>query len=125
MNRFNEMTSLLDQKKLFKFICGAGNEESEEVKKLTFIYTLAGAKCFDVSANLDVVKHAVLGIQEAIVYASKLGRTISTRPFINVSIGMKGDPHVRKAVITDKCVRCGACRIECSREAITEDFEVV
>ena len=46
-------------------ICGAGNEDKEQVKKLAFIYTLAGAKISDISANVDVVKHAVQGIDLA------------------------------------------------------------
>jgi Fe-S-cluster-containing dehydrogenase component len=125
MNRFELMTHLLSEKKLFKLVCGAGNEDAEEVKRLVFVYTLAGAKCFDVSANVDVVKNAVFGIDEAFSYADKINRKIVIRPFINVSIGMKGDPHVRKAVITDKCVKCGICIKECPTGAITKDMTVI
>ena len=32
---------------LFKFICGAGNEDAAEVYKLCFVYTLAGANAID------------------------------------------------------------------------------
>ncbi len=125
MNRFDVMTGLLARRKFFKLVCGAGNEDAEEVKKLAFIYTLAGAKGMDVSANADVVRKAASGIDEAIAYAPKLSRKIAIRPFINVSIGMPGDPHVRKAMITEKCVKCGACVGQCRTGAITAEFKVV
>ena len=55
MTRFEQMNYLLDNTKYFKLVCGAGNEDAEEVKRLTVLYTLAGAKGMDVSANTDVV----------------------------------------------------------------------
>ena len=124
MTRFETAQELLNKKKFFKLVCGAGNEDAEEVRKLVFVYTLAGAKCMDVSANTDVVSNAAMGIDEAFSYAKKINRRISIRPFINVSIGMRGDPHVRKALITDKCVRCGVCIEECPTDAIGEDFKI-
>ena len=48
-----------------KVICGAGNEDKEEVKRISFIYTLAGATLLDVSANPDVVRASVKGINLA------------------------------------------------------------
>ena len=60
--RFDEMASLLERGKYFKLVCGAGNEDAEEVKRLTVLYTLAGAKGMDVSANVDVVKACMEGI---------------------------------------------------------------
>ena len=125
MTRFETMKSLLEQKKLFKLVCGAGNEDAEQVRRLAFVYTLAGAKCFDVSANNDVVKKAVIGIKEATDYAAKLGKKIKIRPFINVSIGMRGDPHVRKATITENCVKCSKCVEVCPTDAITENLHVL
>jgi len=123
MTRFELMKDLLEKRKLFKLVCGAGNEDAEEVRRLVFVYALAGAKCFDVSANVNVVQHAVLGLQEAATYASHIHRRIDLRPFINVSIGMRGDPHVRKAIIiTEKCIRCGVCLPECSTGAIKSDI---
>jgi len=124
MTRFEIAKDLLERKKFFKLVCGAGNEDAQEVKKLVFVYCLAGTKCFDVSANIEVVKHAALGIKEATEYAKKINREIVTRPFINVSIGMRGDPHVRKAKITEKCTQCGACIDECPTNAIMKDFRV-
>ena len=125
MTRFEQMKKLLDTKKYFKLVCGAGNEDAGQVEKLAFIYTLAGAKGFDVSANVDVVKKAVEGIAKAAEYAPQLGRKISIRPFITVSIGMKGDPHVRKAVMNDNCVKCGACLPACPVDAITEALTII
>ena len=112
-------------RKLFKLVCGAGNEDAQEVRKLVFVYTLAGAKCFDVSANVKVVECAVLGIKEAADYAKKLNRKITTRPFINVSIGMRGDPHVRKAKILENCTRCKKCIFKCPTGAITDNLEII
>ena len=125
MTRLEAAAYLLNNKKFFKLVCGAGNEDAEEVRKLVFVYALAGAKCFDVSANTEVVKSADRAIDEAILCAEKFGRKIKLRPFINVSIGMKGDPHVRKAKITAKCVKCRACIKECPMAAITQSMEIL
>ena len=61
-SRFEQMAALLSESKYFKLVCGAGNEDKEEVKRLTVLYTLAGAKGMDVSANVEVVKACVEGI---------------------------------------------------------------
>jgi len=124
MTRFETMKYLLNKRKLFKLVCGAGNEDAEQVKKLAFVYTLAGAKCFDVSANIEVVQKAAIGIQEAFSYSKKLDKQIEIRPFINVSIGMRGDPHVRKAKITEQCTQCKACISKCPTDAIDDDLVI-
>ena len=49
MNRFEQLKDILMTENCFKMICGAGNEDAPYVKKLSFIYTLAGAKILDVS----------------------------------------------------------------------------
>jgi len=51
MNRFEVMRDLLVRGKYFKLVCGAGNENAIEVKRLALIYTLAGANGFDVKAS--------------------------------------------------------------------------
>jgi len=90
------------------------------------IYTLAGAVGIDVSANVEVVEAAMKGIDQAYDLAESIGKEIKTRPFINVSVGLKGDPHVRKAKIdVEKCSQCGLCLDACEQDAIDEDFNVV
>lgn len=122
--RYKTLQRLLNEEKCFKMICGAGNEDRDQVKKLSFIYTLAGAKVLDISANVDVVKSAVYGIDLAFNYANKLGVNLITRPFIMVSIGMPGDHHVRKSYIDpNKCVSCGLCAPVCPTNAIPFGFE--
>ena len=46
--RFNTQKSIMNNGELFKMICGAGNEDAEEVYKLCLVYTLAGAKAIDI-----------------------------------------------------------------------------
>lgn len=126
MNRFKELKDILNRHQYFKIVCGAGNEDYEEVYKLSLIYTLAGATAIDVSANVDVVKSSVRGINKAFEIASKAHRIIKTRPFINVSIGMRGDPHIRKAIIDlDICSKCGLCVENCIQKAILTEYKVI
>lgn len=104
-------------------ICGAGNEDIVQVKKLAFIYTMAGAKILDVSANVEVVQSAVDGIDLAYSYSKTMHLDIGVRPFIMVSIGMPGDHHVRKSYIDPlTCIKCGLCIPICPTDAIPKDF---
>ena len=64
MDRFARYKDLLS-KADFKLVCGAGNEDINEVRKLSYIYTLAGCKGFDVSANFEVVRGCKEGIELA------------------------------------------------------------
>ena len=64
-NRTLILNEILNKESCFKMICGAGNEDAPYVKKLALVYTLAGAKILDISANVDVVKHAYEGIDLA------------------------------------------------------------
>ena len=126
MSRFEELKNIFEQRAYFKIVCGAGNEDAEEVRKLALVYTLAGALGIDVSANIDVVKGAVLGVSKAFELAPKLDKQLRTIPFINVSIGMRGDPHIRKANIDQtKCTHCGLCLESCLRQAISDDHRVI
>ncbi|MAH44132.1 4Fe-4S ferredoxin [archaeon] len=119
-DRFLKLQELFDNQKYFKMICGAGNEDLEEVKRLTMIYTLAGAKGLDISATPSVVESCVEGIDRAFDISDSLGINLKTIPYIMVSVGMPGDHHVRKAFIDpDTCIKCGLCVSPvCPTEAI-------
>lgn len=122
-SRFLTLQNLLNEEKCFKMICGAGNEDAPYVKKLALIYTLAGAKILDISANVDVVKSAKEGIDLAYQLASDLKVDIGIRPYIMVSIGMPGDHHVRKSYIDPfKCIGCDLCAPVCPTDAIPKTF---
>ena len=109
-NRYQELKNILREGRYFKVVCGAGNEDPDEVFRLCAVYTLAGALGIDLSANVAVVEAGMAGVDLAYEIAPSLGIAIETRPFINVSVGLKGDPHVRKASIDDyKCTECGSC----------------
>ena len=126
MTRFEQMQSLLDNTKYFKLVCGAGNEDAEEVKRLTILYTLAGAKGMDVSANTDVVSACMDGIDIAFGLAEDLGINLKIRPFIMVSVGMPGDHHVRKSYINlDTCLKCDLCIPVCPTDAIPKELVVI
>lgn len=125
MNRFEEMRALLQQGKYFKLVCGAGNEDAEEVRRLTIIYVLAGCNGLDISATPEVVEACMAGIDKAYELAPRFSKEIATRPFITVSVGMGGDHHVRKAFIVDDCVDCKKCIPVCPTEAIPEDYHVI
>lgn len=126
MKRFEELKSLLTNRRYFKIVCGAGNEDAEEVRKLSLVYTLAGATGIDVSANVEIVQSSVQGVNKAFELAEKFGVTIGTKPFINVSIGMRGDPHIRKARIDpSRCTHCGACKAICIQRALSDEPAVI
>lgn len=123
--RFELLNSIFEKGKYFKIVCGAGNEDKDEIYRLSMIYTLAGATAIDVSANVDIVKSARRGIEWAKKLAPELNRKILFDPFINVSIGLKGDPHVRKAQIDpDTCIQCGNCLEACHQKAISYEFVI-
>lgn len=125
MTRYVELRKTLLDRRYFKIVCGAGNEDLEEVRRLSIIYTIAGSTVIDISANTDVVRSAHKGIETAYKLSPLLGKEIKIRPYLNVSIGLKGDPHVRKAkIISDLCTKCGECIIACRQEAIKDDFIV-
>ncbi|MDD5129552.1 MAG: LdpA C-terminal domain-containing domain [Candidatus Omnitrophica bacterium] len=107
------LTAILKNKRCFKLVCGAGNEDAVEVEKLVAVYAKAGANYFDLSAREDIVRAAKRGLERVIPKGKP------TNYFFNVSVGIAGDPHVRKALITgQKCKACGLCQKVCQQKAI-------
>jgi len=126
MNRFELQKRILENGHFFKLICGAGNEDAQEVYKLTLVYALAGALGVDTSANPQVVRRA----KDAIKEARKLSRDFGFRrfvdPYITVSVGMPGDPHVRKAhIVQTNCTKCNACIPVCPTDAIPKELVII
>lgn len=100
------LKELLEAKKCFKLVCGAGNEDASEVEKLVALYSAAGCKFFDLSAKPEIVDAAKCGL------ADREG-------YLCVSVGIKGDPHVRKAQIDyEKCAGCHKCEEICPQKTI-------
>ncbi len=111
------LKDLLENKKCFKLVCGAGNEDAQEVEKLVTIYSLAGCNFFDVCAKPEIIDAAKRGIKNS---------KISTNRYICVSVGIDGDPHITKAEIDkNKCMNCGYCIRTCIHNAINNKFEVI
>ena len=87
--------SLLEQRTFFKLVCGAGNEDSESVKRLVYVYAKAGCRFFDLSASEEIIDAAKRGLEFANV----------SDAYLCVSVGIKNDPHVNKAVVDyEKCI---------------------
>ena len=124
-DRFGLYKDLLQSSNYFKLVCGAGNEDKDEVEYLTYVYTLAGCAGFDVSASPEVVKSARKGINAALEKAHEFNIEIPFIPFVTVSVGMPGDHHVRKAVITNECVSCNLCIPTCPTDAIPSNLIII
>ena len=106
------LKDLLEEKKCFKLVCGAGNEDALEVEKLVTIYSKAGCNFFDVCAKPEIVDAAKRGLKRA---------GIDKDRYLCVSVGIDGDPHITKAVIDqEKCRKCGKCKLICPHNAIIE-----
>lgn len=100
------LEDLLKENKCFKLVCGAGNEDAIEVEKLVALYSKAGCKFFDLSAKPEIVDAAKRGLGDR-------------EGYLCVSVGIKGDPHVRKAYIdNEKCANCHKCEEVCPQKAI-------
>lgn len=106
------LKDLLEQHQCFKLVCGAGNEDAQEVERLVTLYSKAGCMFFDLCAKPEIVDAAKRGLERA---------GIKDNRYLCVSVGIDGDPHITKAVIDqDKCVKCGKCKLICPHDAIIE-----
>ncbi len=106
------LKDLLEQRQCFKLVCGAGNEDAEEVERLVTIYSKAGCMFFDLCAKPEIVDAAKRGLERA---------GIKDNRYLCVSVGIDDDPHITKAVIDqEKCVKCGKCKLICPHDAIIE-----
>lgn len=111
------LKDLMEQKKCFKLVCGAGNEDASEVEKLVTIYSLAGCQFFDLCAKPHIVDAAKQGLKNAGIIKDR---------YLCVSVGIDGDPHITKAVINEnECIKCGKCRTTCQHDAITSDIKII
>ena len=110
------LCDFLKNKDCFKLICGAGNEDVEEVEKLVCLYSLAGCQLFDVCAKENVIIAAKNGLERA---------GIKDNRYICISVGSESDQHFCKAEINNsKCIKCGTCQTVCNQNAIdTSDNE--
>ena len=89
----------------FKLICGASFGHLPAIHNLAIAYTLAGADCIDVAADLAVITAAKDGMR----IAQKVARLSQNwedptmeLPWLMVSLNDGGDPHFRKA---SECIR--------------------
>ena len=100
---------------MLKIVCGAGNEDTESVKRLVYTYAKAGCRCFDISARKEIL--------EAAKVATCLANVEDV--LFCVSVGIKGDPHITKAKIRESvCIKCGNCYRNCPNDAIEESILV-
>jgi len=115
----NLLSEILKNKKCFKLVCGAGNEDATEVEKLVALYSRAGCNVFDLSADLEVLVAAKRGLGHSIPQVEQ-----SNFHFC-ISVGISGDPHVSKAFVDAlRCVACKKCISVCPQDAISIVSEV-
>lgn len=117
--KVNMLKSLLEEKKCFKLICGAGNENLEEVERLVALYSKAGCHFFDLAADEEVLKAAQKGLDFSIPKGEQ------KHYHFCISIGTKNDQHVQKAKINFmNCRQCAKCYKICPQNAINPYFKV-
>ena len=90
------LLDLFKEKRCFKLVCGAGNEDAIEVEKLVTLYSKAGCNFFDLCAKPEIVDAAKRGLERS---------GIKENRFLCCSVGIKGDPHVSKALVDEDA--CG------------------
>ncbi len=84
----------------FKLICGASNQDLPSIRNLALAYTLAGADCIDLAADVAVITAAREGMSVAkSLVAAAIAQGFPWRgiPWLMVSLNDGEDPHFRKA----------------------------
>lgn len=113
------LKTILDSKICFKLICGAGNENLDEVEKLVALYSAAGCRFFDLAASEEVLKAAQRGLDFSIPKENQNDYHFC------VSIGTKNDAHFKKARgkegKRESCLKCGRCIKICPQRAIKRE----
>lgn len=110
------LEELLQQKKCFKLICGAGNQDVSSVEKLVAVYAKAGCAFFDLSADNDVINAAKRGLERG---------NANDKVYLCISVGTKNDAHFQKAKIDKtKCLNCFKCVSSCPQKAINTSLDV-
>lgn len=107
----------LQQGKWFKLICGASYQHLPSIRNLALIYTLAGADCLDVAADIAVIYTALEGIETAKSFfqeAKIRGYTPQYSPLLMVSVNDGEDPHFRKAYFNPNL-----CPTDCQRPCVS------
>ena len=108
----------------FKLICGASFGHLPAIRNLAIAYTLAGADCIDVAADLAVITATKDGIKVAqkLALADRhQAYSFTNIPLLMVSLNDGTDPHFRKAEFDP--TQCPAdcprpCEQVCPAEAI-------
>lgn len=105
----SNLKKYLEEKNCTKLICGANNENYEQITNLVALYSAAGCKFFDINAS-----------NEALIAAKKgLNYSKQTDCALCISVGAKNDPHISKCKITPQiCSNCNTCAQICPQGAI-------
>ena len=104
------LLDIFKEKRCFKLILGAGNQNLDEVEKLVYVYSLAGCNLFDLSADKNVLLAAKKGLEKA---------GIKNERYLCISVGTNDDIHLKKAEINpEKCIKCNKCAEICPQDAI-------
>lgn len=116
----SNLKELLDEKRCFKLICGAGNQNLFEIERIVAVYAKAGCYFFDLAADEKVLQAAQKGLDFSVPKEEQ------NNYHFCISIGTKNDQHVQKARIhSENCKRCEQCMKICPQKAINQFFKVI
>ncbi|MBQ2645472.1 DUF561 domain-containing protein, partial [bacterium] len=59
------LQNFLQKGKCFKLICGAGNQNTNEIEKLVAVYVKAGCRFFDIAADEHIFNALQKGIEKS------------------------------------------------------------